>query len=174
MKASGRAGKCSGPNILVICGLHRRCKACIDLAVVHQGRLSPGEWVVVPGCGGVGLSAIMIAHAMGAQVIGVDINPEALRAPRSLGAAYVFNSKTDADLIPKIREVTGGRAQVAVMALGTAQRNVSAAIVVSAQNCAGTNTMSFVLVGAILLLVFLMPPARLNGRAQTREDLKAG
>jgi hypothetical protein len=36
------------------------------------------------------------------------------------------------------------------------------------------NTMSFVLVGAILLLVFLMPPARLNGRAQTREDLKAG
>ena len=58
--------------------------------------------------------------------------------------------------------------------LGTAQRNVSAAIVVSAQNCAGTNTMSFVLVGAILLLVFLMPPARLNGRAQTREDLKAG
>ena len=111
---------------------------------------------------------------MGAQVIGIDINPEALKAPTSLGAAHVFNSKTDADLIPKIREVTGGRAQVAVMALGTAQRNVPAAIVVSAQDCAGANTTSFGLVGAILLLVFLMPPARLNGRAQTREDLKAG
>jgi hypothetical protein len=58
--------------------------------------------------------------------------------------------------------------------LGTAQRNVSAAIVVSARHCAGTYTTSFVLVGAILLLVFLMSTARLNGRAQTREDLKAG
>ena len=80
-----------------------RCKACIDPAVVHQGRLSPAEWIVVHGCGGVGLSAIMIAQAMGAQVIGVDINTEALKAATLLGAVHVFNSKTDADLIPKIR-----------------------------------------------------------------------
>jgi alcohol dehydrogenase len=95
-------------------------------AVIHQGRLSPGEWIVVHGCGGVGLSAIMISHAIGAQAIGVDINPEALKAAKSLGAAHVFNSKTDADHIAKIRQVTGGGAHVALDALGIAQTCVNA------------------------------------------------
>jgi len=43
-------------------------------AVVAQGKVSGGQFVVVHGCGGVGLSAIMIANALGAQVIAVDIN----------------------------------------------------------------------------------------------------
>ncbi len=50
-----------------------------------------------------------------------------------------------------------------VMMLGTTQRNVSAAILVSAQNFAGTPTLSFVLVGAILLLLILLPTARRMG-----------
>src|SRR2546429_929091 len=47
-------------------------------AVVAQGRVAAGEWVAVHGCGGVGLSAVMIAAASGAQVVAVDIAPEAL------------------------------------------------------------------------------------------------
>jgi BASS family bile acid:Na+ symporter len=47
-----------------------------------------------------------------------------------------------------------------VMGLGTAQRNVSAAILVSVQNFSGTNTLSFVLVAAILLLLILLPTAK--------------
>ncbi len=55
-----------------------------------------------------------------------------------------------------------------VMGLGTAQRNVSAAIVVSVQNFSGTNTISFVLVAAILMLLLLLPTARRMGaRAST-------
>lgn len=50
-----------------------------------------------------------------------------------------------------------------VMGLGTAQRNVSAAIVVSVQNFGGTNTISFVLVAAILMLLLLLPTARRMG-----------
>jgi BASS family bile acid:Na+ symporter len=50
-----------------------------------------------------------------------------------------------------------------VMGLGTAQRNVSAAILVSAQNFAGTTTLPFVLVAAILLLLILLPTARRLG-----------
>ncbi len=50
-----------------------------------------------------------------------------------------------------------------VMGLGTAQRNVSAAILVSAQNFGGTNTLSFVLVAALLLLLVLLPTARRLG-----------
>ena len=53
------------------------------------------------------------------------------------------------------------------MGLGTAQRNVSAAILVSVQNFSGTNTLSFVLVGAMLLLLILLPTAkRLGARSQ--------
>ncbi len=64
----------------------------------------------------------------------------------------------------------GGRDQGdrSVMGLGTAQRNVSAAIVVTAQNFSGTNTLSFVLVAAILLLLLLLPAAkRLGARGET-------
>ena len=53
------------------------------------------------------------------------------------------------------------------MGLGTAQRNISAAIVVAAQNFSGTNTLSFILVAAILLLLILLPTAkRLGARSQ--------
>ncbi|MGP4012786.1 alcohol dehydrogenase catalytic domain-containing protein, partial [Streptomyces sp. 4N124] len=43
-------------------------------AVVQQGRVAAGEWVAVHGCGGVGLSAVMIAAASGARVIAVDVS----------------------------------------------------------------------------------------------------
>ena len=55
-----------------------------------------------------------------------------------------------------------------VMGLGTAQRNVSAAIVVSVQNFGGTNTISFVLVAAILMLLLLLPTARRMGTNSER------
>jgi BASS family bile acid:Na+ symporter len=50
-----------------------------------------------------------------------------------------------------------------VMGLGTAQRNVAAAILVSAQNFSDSMTLSFVLVAAILLLLILLPTARRMG-----------
>lgn len=50
-----------------------------------------------------------------------------------------------------------------VMGLGTAQRNVSAAIVVAAQNFPGSNTLVFVLVAAIVMLLILLPAARRMG-----------
>jgi len=61
--------------------------------------------------------------------------------------------------------VLGGRESStrSVMGLGTAQRNVSAAILVSAQNFSGTDTLPFVLVGAILLLLVLLPVSRRMG-----------
>jgi predicted Na+-dependent transporter len=65
--------------------------------------------------------------------------------------------------------VLGGReaGTRSVLGLGTAQRNVAAAIVVSAQNFADTNTLTFVLVAALVLLLVLMPTARqLGGRVQ--------
>jgi BASS family bile acid:Na+ symporter len=61
--------------------------------------------------------------------------------------------------------VLGGRepGNRSVMGLGTAQRNVSAALVVTAQNFAGTSTLPFVLVAAILMLLILLPTAKRLG-----------
>ena len=50
-----------------------------------------------------------------------------------------------------------------VMGLGTAQRNVAAALLVTGQNFGGTQTLPFVLVGAILLLLILLPTAKRLG-----------
>ena len=61
-------------------------------AVVDQGKVEAGQWVAVHGCGGVGLSAIMIAAAFGARVIAVDIDDEKLEFAKSIGAAVVINS----------------------------------------------------------------------------------
>ena len=64
-------------------------------AVVDQGRVTPGEWVAVHGCGGVGLSAIMIASAMGANVVAIDLTDEKLDFARKIGAVATINaSKT--------------------------------------------------------------------------------
>lgn len=54
----------------------------------------------------------------------------------------------------------------AVMGLGTANRNIAAAIVVVTQNFAGTDTLPFALVGAILSLLILMPVAKRMGGKQ--------
>ncbi|MBN1247199.1 MAG: zinc-dependent alcohol dehydrogenase family protein [Anaerolineae bacterium] len=90
-------------------------------AVVVQGRTQPGDWVVVHGCGGVGLSAVMIAEAMGAQVIGVDIKPEALDLAKALGATHVLNAREVPDVVAAIRDLTGGGAHVSMDALGSAE-----------------------------------------------------
>ena len=58
-------------------------------AVVDQGKTSAGQWVAVHGCGGVGLSAIMIANAIGANVVAIDISDSALELARALGAVAV-------------------------------------------------------------------------------------
>ena len=87
-------------------------------AVVAQGGVSGGEWVAVHGCGGVGLSAIMIASALGANVIGVDINPDALALARRVGAVHTLNARTVNDIPAAIRELTHGGAHVSLDALG--------------------------------------------------------
>jgi len=88
-------------------------------AVVGQGGTRPGEWVAVHGCGGVGLSATMIARALDARVIGVDIAVEKLALARSCGAEIVIDARETADVAGAIRELTGGGAHLSIDALGS-------------------------------------------------------
>lgn len=87
--------------------------------MVGQGRTRPGDWVAVHGCGGVGLSATMIAQALGARVIGVDIGLEKLELARACGAEIVIDAREVADVAESIQHVTDGGAHVSIDALGS-------------------------------------------------------
>jgi alcohol dehydrogenase len=85
-------------------------------ALTAHGRAAPGQWVAVHGCGGVGLSAVMIAAAAGARVVAVDVSPAALELARAFGAEACVQ---DPDGVPEaIEEITGGGAHVSMDALG--------------------------------------------------------
>jgi D-arabinose 1-dehydrogenase-like Zn-dependent alcohol dehydrogenase len=87
-------------------------------AVVQQGRVRPGEWVAVHGCGGVGLSAVQVAVAGGARVVAVDINAGALSLAQELGAEQAVDA-SPADVPRAVRELTGGGAHLSLDALGS-------------------------------------------------------
>lgn len=86
-------------------------------AVIDQGKVRAGQWVAVHGCGGVGLSAVMIAAAAGANVIGVDLDPEKLALAKEIGAVAAIDGH-EADVPGAIREITRGGAHVSLDALG--------------------------------------------------------
>lgn len=88
-------------------------------AIAAQGKVSAGQWVAVHGCGGVGLSAIMIANALGANVIGIDIHDEKLDFARSLGAVATVNAAKVADVVEAVREISHGGVHVSLDALGS-------------------------------------------------------
>src|SRR5690606_676421 len=71
-------------------------------AVMTQGRVQAGEWVAVHGCGGVGLSAIMIAIAAGARVVGVDVSPASLEWAARLGAETVLGAGDVASAVKEL------------------------------------------------------------------------
>ncbi|MEO9485109.1 MAG: zinc-dependent alcohol dehydrogenase family protein [Ekhidna sp.] len=88
-------------------------------AVAEQGKVTGGQHVVVHGCGGVGLSAIMIASALGAQVTAVDIDEETLSLSKELGASQTVNASQSDDVIAHVKSLTNGGAHVSIDALGS-------------------------------------------------------
>jgi alcohol dehydrogenase len=88
-------------------------------AIVDQGKVSAGQWVAVHGCGGVGLSAIMIANALGANVVAIDIGNEKLDFARSIGAVATINATKTEDVVEAILDITQGGAHVSIDALGS-------------------------------------------------------
>jgi len=87
-------------------------------AVVDQAQVQPGQWLAVHGCGGVGLSAVMIATAMGVGTIAVDIADDALALAKACGATITVDAR-NTDPVAAIHEVTGGGAHASIDAVGT-------------------------------------------------------
>ena len=89
--------------------------------LVGRARLQPGEWVSVVGAGGVGLSVVQIATALGASVVAVDREEGALKLASRLGASHTVVAAADVDVAASITELTGGGSHVSVDAVGSEQ-----------------------------------------------------
>jgi alcohol dehydrogenase len=89
-------------------------------ALVGRARVTEGEWVTVVGAGGVGLSAVMIARALGARVVAVDRNPEALAVASDLGAEHTLRAD-GTDIPAAVADLTLGGSHVTVDAVGSEQ-----------------------------------------------------
>lgn len=90
-------------------------------AVIDQGKVSAGQWVAVHGCGGIGLSAIMIAAAAGANVIAVDIDATKLDLAKKMGANVLINAREVESVSEEIIKVSSRGAHVSIDALGSQQ-----------------------------------------------------
>lgn len=88
-------------------------------AVIDQGKVTAGQWVAVHGCGGVGLSSIMIATAAGANVVAVDIDDKKLAFALKVGAYATINSLKVKSVAEEVRKITGRGAHVSIDALGS-------------------------------------------------------
>jgi 2-desacetyl-2-hydroxyethyl bacteriochlorophyllide A dehydrogenase len=84
------------------------CSSSTSFHALRKTRLAAGETVAVFGVGGLGMSAIQLAKAMGAlDVYAVDINPDKLRLAEKYGAVPV--NAAEGDPVAELRRLTGGR-----------------------------------------------------------------
>ncbi|MFC4550057.1 MULTISPECIES: zinc-dependent alcohol dehydrogenase family protein [Halorussus] len=89
-------------------------------ALAHKANVSAGDWLAVHGCGGVGLSAVHVADALGANVVAVDLSDDSLEMAAAVGATATVDAETT-DVPAEIQSITDGGADVSVDALGIAE-----------------------------------------------------
>ena len=89
-------------------------------AVVRRAQAAPGDWVVVFGCGGIGLNVVQVAVAAGARVIAVDKVARKLAMAKSLGAEATIDASVEPRVDKAVRKLTGQGADIAMEAIGAA------------------------------------------------------
>ncbi|MHA2365859.1 MAG: zinc-binding dehydrogenase [Candidatus Hodarchaeales archaeon] len=89
-------------------------------AVKNRGQVNAGDWVIVIGCGGIGLNLIQNIKVAGGLPIAIDIMPEKLEMAKKLGAIETINSKEldDRGVVGAVRKLTKGGADIAFEAIG--------------------------------------------------------
>jgi alcohol dehydrogenase len=108
-------------SLLAAAALGCRFSTAYRALTVHGG-LAPGQWLAVHGCGGVGLSAVLIASVIGARVVATDVSPSALAVARERGATATLDVSElpgPAEIAARVHEITDGGAHVSVDALGS-------------------------------------------------------
>lgn len=91
----------------------------VGFHAVSRAQVVDNEFVMVIGCGMIGVGAIVRAALRGATVIAVDLDDEKLELAKRIGASYVVNSKTE-NVHERIQEITDGLgADVVIEAVGS-------------------------------------------------------
>lgn len=110
------------------------CLPCAALtawsAVITQGRVGPGDTVLVQGTGGVALFALQFAKMAGARVILTSSRDDKLARGRQLGADEIINYRTTPEWDRVVKDMTGGEGCDHVVELGgagTLERSIRAA-----------------------------------------------
>jgi alcohol dehydrogenase, propanol-preferring len=125
-------------------------------AVVNRGRVTPGDRVVVIGCGGVGLNVVQIAAALGARVVGVDTAPQKREWAQRLGAETALDPAAGR-VDRAVRDLTNGGADVVFEVVGRPETQELAV------SCVRTG-------GRVVLVGYSPDVMRLNtGRVMFRE-----
>ncbi|TRM83205.1 alcohol dehydrogenase, partial [Sulfolobus sp. A20-N-F6] len=75
-------------------------------ALTMKSSLKPGDTLIVLGTGGMGLSAVAIASAMGIKVIGIDINEGAVERAKKIGAISTYSYKDKNELNKIVEDIT--------------------------------------------------------------------
>lgn len=96
--------------------------ACSGLTAYSAIRKAPtlgaNDWIVVLGCGGLGMIALSTLAALGiSKVIACDIDDAKLAQAKSLGAAEVVNTRSD-DAVAQIAKLSGGNVAAAIDFVG--------------------------------------------------------
>ena len=110
-----------GMDFVAAAGLGCRVATAYRALTAHGG-LGPGQWLAVHGCGGVGLSAVMLASALGARTVAVDVSAGALALASERGATAALDgakARDPAAVAARVHQVTGGGAHVSIDALGS-------------------------------------------------------
>ena len=88
-------------------------------SVINTAQAKPGQFIAVVGLGGVGLSAVLAALAIGSgKVLALDLSEEKLAFARELGVHHALNAG-DADVQAQISALTGGGVHIAIETAGS-------------------------------------------------------
>jgi len=87
-------------------------------AVVTDGKVRPGQTVLVQGTGGVSLFALQFAKIAGATVIATSSSAAKLERLKSLGADYAINYRENENWGEAVLDLTGGRGVEHVIEVG--------------------------------------------------------
>ena len=107
-------------------------------AVWRTAGVAPGDRVAVIGCGGVGMSALLGALAVGAHpVVAVDVSQDKLAAAEALGATHVVAWEgTPEATAERVLDVTGGGVDYAIEATGRPEAALAAFLSTRARGAA--------------------------------------
>ncbi|MEW4354552.1 alcohol dehydrogenase AdhP [Streptococcus pneumoniae] len=94
------------------------CAGVTTYKAIKEAQLTPGQWIVIFGAGGLGNLAVQYAKKVfNAHVVAVDINNDKLDLAKQVGADIIINGHEVEDVAGLIQEKTGGAHSAVVTAV---------------------------------------------------------